>query len=307
MTLLRAAITYLSFPVTFVASLVAGWYAFRAGGSAGMILFLVTLASLVLVAIFERVHPEHVEWNRSRGDVGTDLVHALVSMVSLPPILEAALAAVLLGVAADLATLSPFTLWPHTWPIVGQLLLAMIVSQFFEYWVHRLCHTVPLLWRLHATHHSPHRLYWLNAARFHPLDTTLSVSVSFASFMVLGVGEEVFLLASIWVAVHGMFQHCNVRLRLGPLNWIFSMAELHRWHHSPVLEEANNNYGNNLLFWDIVFGTVYYPKDREARVGVGLSDMPDFPQDYVGQLLSPWRWKKLLGGPDTPSQEEGSG
>ena len=93
------------------------------------------------------------------------------------------------------------------------------------------------------------------------------------------------------LAVHGMFQHANIDVRLGPLNWIFSMAELHRWHHSKDLQEANNNYGNNILFWDIVFGTVYWPKDRRAGKDIGLKDMPWFPQDYVNQLLSPFRWK----------------
>ena len=63
------------------------------------------------------------------------------------------------------------------------------------------------------------------------------------------------LLYTVWVSVHGLFQHCNVRLRLGPLNYIFSMCELHRWHHSLKLEEANSNYGNNILFWDLVFDT----------------------------------------------------
>ena len=295
MTLVRAGITYLVFPATFVGALCAGWLALRGGAAPGVVLFSVTLGSLLIVAVCERVNPEHPEWNQSRGDVRTDLVHAAVSMVSLPPLLEAGLKAVLVGVAAHLTTYAPVTVWPHSWPLWSQLVLAMLVSQFFEYWVHRLEHTVPLLWRLHATHHSPHRLYWLNAARFHPLDTALSVTVSISSLVLLGVGPDVVLLASIWVAVHGMFQHCNVRVRLGPLNWVFSMAELHRWHHSPVLEEANANYGNNILFWDIVFGTVFWPRDRQPPVDVGLSDLPDFPQDYVGQLLSPLRWRSLQG------------
>jgi len=90
-----------------------------------------------------------------------------------------------------------------------------------------------------------------------------------------------------------LFQHCNVRLRLGPLNYIFSMAELHRWHHSLKLEEANTNYGNNTIFWDIVFGTMFYPSGREAAAEVGLSGLPRFPQRYLGQLLSPLRWSQI--------------
>ncbi len=109
--------------------------------------------------------------------------------------------------------------------------------------------------------------------------------------MALGAGEGILLIVSVWIAVHGLFQHANIHVRLGPLNWIFSMAELHRWHHSRVLEEANANYGNNILFWDIVFGTVYWPRDRDASEDIGLSEMEGFPTTWGAQMLVPWRWK----------------
>ncbi|PCJ79733.1 MAG: hypothetical protein COA57_15455 [Flavobacteriales bacterium] len=95
------------------------------------------------------------------------------------------------------------------------------------------------------------------------------------------------------MAVHGMFQHCNIHLKLGLLNYVFSMAELHRWHHSLKIEEANTNYGNNIIFWDIVFGTMHYPKDQEASEDIGLSEIENFPEDYLGQVASPFQWKKL--------------
>ncbi|MDP6933757.1 MAG: hypothetical protein QGG40_12615, partial [Myxococcota bacterium] len=60
-----------------------------------------------------------------------------------------------------------------------------------------------------------------------------------------------------------------------------------------VLDEANANYGNNILFWDIVFGTVHWPRDRQADVAVGLHDLPAFPQDYLGQLTSPLRRRSI--------------
>ena len=68
------------------------------------------------------------------------------------------------------------------------------------------------------------------------------------------------------------------------------MAELHRWHHSRVLEEANANYGNNILLWDLVFGTVYWPRDRDATEAVGFEGDERFPADYLGQLRAPFSW-----------------
>jgi len=185
------------------------------------------------------------------------------------------------------------TLWPHQWALFPQLILAMLISQFGEYWAHRCMHEIPFLWRLHATHHSPERLYWLNAARFHPFDTAVGYTIATFPLILLGADADMLLLYSIWVAVHGMFQHCNIDIKLGPLNYIFSMAELHRWHHSLVLEEANSNYGNNIIFWDIVFGTMFYPKERTPSEYIGLSEMKNFPKGYWGQIMSPFRWKSI--------------
>ena len=222
-------------------------------------------------------------------------------MIALPPLIDVAVRAGMLTLATQVAI--GVDIWPTSSPIALQLGLALIVSQFGEYWVHRAMHENAWLWRLHATHHSPDRLYWLNAARFHPLDTATSYTVATAPLVLLGVPGDVLVLMSIWIAVHGLFQHCNVHLRLGPLNYVFSMAELHRWHHSLKLAEANTNYGNNIIFWDIVFGTLFWPKNRDASEAIGLSDLPAFPRGYFGQLASPFRWRQIEAATDQLTNE----
>jgi sterol desaturase/sphingolipid hydroxylase (fatty acid hydroxylase superfamily) len=292
---MSAFFTYAFFPLHFAGALMAGYWAYSQGYSASVVLAVVTGVTAAIIFVLERVHPAHPEWNRSQKDVGTDSLHALVSMIMLPKLLEFMLLHVaFITAASEVANASDGAgLWPSHWPLAAQVGLALLISQFGEYWVHRTMHTVPLLWRLHATHHSPGRLYWLNAARFHPLDTATSYLVGMVPLLTLGVEGEVILLFHVWISVHGMYQHCNVRLKLGPLNYIFSMAELHRWHHSLLIEEANQNYGNNIIFWDLVFGTFYHPKDREASSDIGLSEMPHFPTDYIGQVLSPFQWSKV--------------
>ncbi len=290
MTLARRAITFCAFPSNMAAALLAAPLLLTAGLSAGEVIALITFSTAAVVALLERANPEYTGWNQSRGDIGTDIVHGIVSQGLVPVIMETVLRAGLLGAAAALATATagfggP---WPASLPLGAQLALALVVTQFGEYQVHRAFHEVPLLWRLHAIHHSPHRLYFLNAGRFHPLDTATSATASLLPLVLLGVGDEVITLMTAWIAVHGLYQHCNIHLRLGPLNYVFSMAELHRWHHSVVLKEANANYGNNIIFWDLVFGTFYWPRDRDASETVGLSDWPGFPEDYLGQLAAPW-------------------
>ena len=109
----------------------------------------------------------------------------------------------------------------------------------------------------------------------------------------LGADARVIALVTLFTAIHGLFQHCNVDIRLGPLNWFFSMAELHRWHHSKRIEEANTNYGANLILWDVVFGTRFLPADREPPTEIGIEALPDFPPGYWAHLTAPIRWKEI--------------
>jgi sterol desaturase/sphingolipid hydroxylase (fatty acid hydroxylase superfamily) len=142
-------------------------------------------------------------------------------------------------------------------------------------------------------HHSAPRLYFLNAVRFHPVDIALSTFSPMIPLILLGADGRLIALFGLVSAVHGLFQHANIVLELGPLNWFFSMAELHRWHHSRLLEESNTNFGQNLIVWDIVFGTRFLPKDREPPSDIGIAGLPSFPMDYWGQLVSPFRWKRI--------------
>jgi sterol desaturase/sphingolipid hydroxylase (fatty acid hydroxylase superfamily) len=68
------------------------------------------------------------------------------------------------------------------------------------------------------------------------------------------------------------------------------MAELHRWHHSRKMSESNRNYGSNVIVWDLLFGTFYWPRDRKPPTDVGLFELPHFPQHVVPQLLSVFYW-----------------
>ena len=102
----------------------------------------------------------------------------------------------------------------------------------------------------------------------------------------LGCGPEVIGLHGLFSAVHGIFQHANLPLRLGPLNWVFSMAELHRWHHSKLPKESDTNFGNNLIIWDVLFGTRFLPKDREVGP-LGLLNRA-YPTGFLAQLKTPF-------------------
>ena len=248
--------------------------------------------AILCIAVFERVLPFEPRWNRNHNDLRVDLIHNVVNAL-IPKVFELLAFGVLLSGAAWLVSKTGTPLWPTTWPIFAQLALALVIGEFGAYWIHRLTHEVPWLWRFHATHHSAPRLYWLNAARFHPIDLFAQHVAHVVPMILLGASIEVIALHTLFTAVHGLFQHSNIDVKLGPLNYIFSMSELHRWHHSTNVSEADHNYGANLIVWDIVFGTRYLPANRRPPSDIGIEALPDFPQTYTAQLLSPVQWTKI--------------
>ncbi len=277
-----------AFPIGFCGSIAAALALIDAGWLPRLAFVPPVIAVYTAIALLERVFPYQRSWQASHGDLALDSSlmgsNMLLNQISEPFILAA-----MVSVGVWLSAAAGFGLWPDAWPILLQLGTALLIAELFEYSCHRAMHEVPLLWRFHATHHSAPRLYWLNTVRFHPVDLMLVGTGKLMPLAILGANETVLALVALVAAVHGVFQHANLRLRLGPLNWIFSMAELHRWHHSPIVEEANHNYGGNLIFWDIVFGTRYLPGDREPPSLVGLGDDQSYPRTLWGHWIWPFQ------------------
>ena len=247
----------------------------------------------IAVAITERLRPFRPEWNRSHGDVGTDVAHVLVSGGGAAQLARPVAAALGVAIAGALSRHLGLDVWPRAWPLLAQLALALVIAELPQYWLHRWQHERDWLWRFHSVHHSAPRLYWLNAARFHPVDLGLLYLVGYVPLIALGCPEETIMLFALFDAVFGMLQHGNIDVHLGWLNRVFSMAEPHRWHHSRVLDEANTNYGSNLIVWDLVFGTFFLPGDRQPPAAIGIADMPAFPQTWAAQMAAPFRWRAL--------------
>lgn len=243
----------------------------------------VVFCAAIVLPILERLIPHRMDWRPDWKEWNTDALYAIVIQILMPPLLALL---VVLGLSELTRPYLQSVIWPHHWPILGQGILMVLLVDLMRYWVHRFAHTNPILWRLHAVHHSPDKLYWLNTARFHPLEKVLQFTFDSVPFILLGVNEYVLAFYFVCYAVNGFYQHSNVHLRLGVLNYVFSTAELHRWHHSKVLKEANNNYSNTTIIWDIVFGTYYRPSDRAlGRIGI---QNDNYPKTFGRQLLGPF-------------------
>lgn len=279
-------VAWASYPLIIFFALSAHYIFMSSGMNLLAATYIPVLLAAAIITWLELHFPERDPWLPNRSDVLNDLIYMFLVQGLLPRILGF-LAIIGLLRALDLEQKGLFEIWPHGWSLAAQVLLMLVSAELLRYWLHRLAHNWTPLWQLHAVHHSPHKLYWLNVGRFHPLEKTIQYLFDALPFILLGVSEQVLAIYFVFYAINGFFQHCNIRLRLGFLNYFISGPELHRWHHSKAVNESNNNYGNNLIIWDLIFGSWFLPKDREVG-DLGLVNR-NYPLNFDAQLKTPFR------------------
>ena len=114
--------------------------------------------------------------------------------------------------------------WPHHSPIWFQVILMMVCNEFLRYWVHRMAHTKRFLWKLHSVHHSSEVLYWFNSGRFHPLEKIIQFIPDTLIFLLIGMNEAVLTTYLVFYGINGFFQHSNINVRFGFLNYIIGFG-----------------------------------------------------------------------------------
>lgn len=237
-------------------------------------------AGWVTIALAERRRPFRRDWNEGRGDGTADLVHVVVS---------AGLAQVVAGAITPVRRRLARTRLARAYgrlPLPARIAVAVVAYDLFHTAHHRLSHESGL-WRFHAVHHAPRRLYFGNATRFHPLELAVDVAGEQVILAVLGADPPTRLALQVVRGVYGQIQHGNVDLDSGPLNAVLSTPERHRWHHSDDPAEGNRNYGAVVAVWDRVLGTDYLP-DRPFDATVGLAGDDTVPDGWLGQVASPF-------------------
>jgi sterol desaturase/sphingolipid hydroxylase (fatty acid hydroxylase superfamily) len=278
------------YPVCMLCAMTGAWLALEAGVDPFAVFGLVSLISLLFVISGELLQRFDNDWRPTLKENwypdGATLI--INNFLLQSPVVQLMIA----GLAMRLAG-GGLQVWPNEWPLLVQIPLALVLGEFGAYWWHRASHEWPLLWRFHKVHHSPTRLYWLNATKFHYVDVTILQTCTVLPVLILGANETTVLFITLFSIFHGYWQHGNTRQDLGFLNYLFSNAELHRWHHNEQIALANHNYGSNLIVWDLVFGTFFWPERKHGTSGaVGITDIGiadhDYPIDPFRQLVQPF-------------------
>lgn len=283
----RYAISWVLWPALFIICMSVTAYGFTQDSKIlPFVCFNGAYAFLIVSLLWlERVIPHEQKWRKSDGQTLANIAHTLTSKATSQVLLI-----VNTYIGASLVTdgqsgLLGLQIWPSEWPLYAQVMLAVVVSEFMLYWAHRTAHEVPFIWRFHAIHHSVEKLWIVNTGRFHFIDSLYSIVLGILPLLILGASMDVVMWLAAVTAFIGMLTHCNVEMRFGPLSWVFNTPELHRWHHSKKLREGNKNYGENIMLWDILFGT-YFHEDRRPPANIGITE--HMPAKFTHQILWPF-------------------
>lgn len=239
------------------------------------------------ISLLEMNFPYRREWQANITDYKTDLSFLVLVQGIAPKFLGLVVSLLWAQNGFNSETLDG--IWPKNWSILGQSILMILLADLLRYWLHVAAHRLPLLWKFHAIHHQPKKLYSVNVVRFHPAEKAMQFLFDTLPFILLGVSAEVIACYFVFYAINGFIQHSNIELKFGFLNYIISTSELHRWHHNEDLALSNCNFGNNLIIWDLLFGSYYLPKEKTVgRVGIKGVEPTGFldalKQPFIGQF-----------------------
>ena len=254
----------------------------------GLDWFILDLLGSTLIFVFiEKLFALRKEQPVFRAEWQTDFHHFIVNHMIVGFVLLATnlLVHKMFGWAAK----DGVRAWVQDLPFPIAIVLIVLVADLVQYSTHRAYHEVPVLWRLHAVHHSVKSIDLLAGSRQHILELLITRTLVLAPIFVLGFSKEVIDTYIVIVGFQAVFNHANVSVRLGPLRYVIVTPNFHHWHHSQDDEGIDRNYAAHFAFIDHAFGTAHradrpWP-DRYGVVGDYV------PNGFSEQLAFPFHWK----------------
>lgn len=180
------------------------------------------------------------------------------------------------------------------WPAWVEFLLAWLLLDFALYLQHVISHALPVFWRLHRVHHTDLDFDLTTGVRFHPVEIIISMIYKIAAVTALGASPWVVLVFEVILNGASVFNHGNVHIPEKMDRWlrlIIVTPDMHRVHHSSVVNETNSNFGFSISLWDRLCGT-YRAQPALGQLGfeIGLKEYRA-RLNFLDLLLLPLRGK----------------
>ena len=269
-TLVRKLVRWGLYPAAW-AALLFGFYRILAWGEEPTTVWAQTTGPMLPVfLVIEILLPYEKRWAMTFKSFLADMKFALSNGATIAA-LSAGLAWFSITTAGDHA--GPAT----DWPVWAQVVAALLIFEAINYSLHRAMHQMGgpvgwFLWRSHAAHHLPPRLYLVMHAVFHPVNAMIIQTLAITlPVWLMGYGPQATAIFLMINGMTGLISHFNVDVRAGWFNYVFITTETHRYHHAADVADAGN-FGATLSIFDQMFGTfVYRPGVAPAELGVDVA------------------------------------
>lgn len=175
-------------------------------------------------------------------------------------------------------------------------IILLLSAEFVNYWIHRIFHRIPWLWRIHAVHHTDTEMDVTTSHRHHPFEPLISTILMLPLLLVLGAP---FILLALYNFLHtaiSLIHHSNIiipRWLDSTLRWFVVTPDFHRMHHSSEQRYTDSNYSAVIPLFDYLFGTATrLPYDELPKMELGLEILREPSESRIDKLFTlPFTYK----------------
>lgn len=254
-----------------------------------LVLLVATFGGMLALLVAETVWPRRPNAAFAPARLINNLALAGINFAAI-----VALSGLIAGSAWMTAAMPSGGLLHGVHPLLS-LAVLLLALDGASYALHRLCHAVPLLWRVHAVHHLDTEVDATTSHRHHTLDAVLSAAVLAPVVAVLGASPTILFAAISLRLGFALVTHANLRLPERADRWLRRVVvtpDFHRLHHRSDARHTDSNFGAMFTLFDHLFGTASDAPYREhERCELGLQFLRRPSDSRVDRLLLlPLRW-----------------
>ncbi len=162
--------------------------------------------------------------------------------------------------------------------------------EFITYWIHRAYHTIPILWRIHAVHHSDTEVDVTTSHRHHPFEPMINALILTPILFALGAPIVVLASYNLLHTAFSLISHSNIVLpeKLDKVLRLFVITpDFHRMHHSSDRQYTDSNYSAIVPWFDYLFGTATrLPYADIPKMELGLEVLRDNKDNRLDKLFT---------------------
>ena len=159
--------------------------------------------------------------------------------------------------------LEPRPIWRH----VVDIVVVLMVFDFFYYMTHRFIFHGNLLRKVHSLHHQSREPTYIDALYVHPLETSIGLILFLGSIPLVGaltggpMNAYSMAVAMLLFTQLNTINHTFVNLPYFPFKTLDNITSIHAAHH---VDMNQGNYATLTMIYDRLFGTLEAPVSRDT-------------------------------------------